>query len=570
MCGIVGLIGPSVAKPGLSQSLAVAIEAIGLRGPDAAGQWVQGRVALGHSRLAIIDLDPRSNQPMESEHWVLCYNGEIYNFRELRTELKSLGHHFDTTSDTEVLLVALAHWGIEGALKRIAGMFAFIAYDKATGFTYAARDQLGIKPLIYAKADDGSVAIASNIPAVRGLLAGATFETNERALASYFVLGGAFTLETCLSGIFRLDAAHCLEISPSGEMRFFKYWHPEYQDDFRMEDLIEIVRQYVISDVPSALFLSGGVDSSFLACVIKEFDCFHLASPEEKYAQIVADRLGRRMVRVEPDLSEYEDDIRGAVAFHGEPMMSVGIPLCVSRRVREHGFKMAISANGADELFLGYSRTPTPEYTPPYLPIYESPSNRFLSQQLRHIFRDSRGFAIPSLEGILPSIQDIFADVTERYRLDGFPASASHRWTELMTYVLSDLNPTLDAASMYHSLEVRVPFLDHRIVQGVLSWDAKLLISPEYGRKAPLKEHLSKLFPPTFFQRRKEGFSIHADRLASISKLGDQALTRSRAQGYVELNPQASSRTYDRDLAYLGNALYAYETWREAALGTLA
>ena len=563
MCGIAGLIGPSVQRQGIDSALAQATLAIGRRGPDATSNWRSEKLLLVHTRLAIIDLDKRSNQPMESKRWVLCYNGEIYNFRELRSELERLGHAFQTMSDTETLLLALEEWGIDRVLSRIAGMFAFIAYDKASGFVYAARDHLGIKPLVYGKTADGSIAIASNIPSVQALVGERQYRANAGALASYFILGGAYTLDTCVEGILRLDAAHCLEISPDGNTRIFRYWSPQFQDDFRIDDLVEIVAQYVIADVPSALFLSGGVDSSFLACVIKELDCFHLSSPEEAYAQTVADRLDRKLIRVEPDLEQYEKDHGEAIAFHGEPLMSVGIPLAVSRKVREHGFKMSISANGADELFLGYARTPSPEYTAPYLPVHDTPSVQFLSQQLRHIFRDRRHFQIPALQAELPSIEELFLTVTERFRLDGFPASASYRWSELMTYVLSDLNPTLDAASMFHSLEVRVPFLDHRIVQGVLSWDASELISPELGRKAPLKKYINRYLPPTFFQREKLGFSIHHDKLATISALGEEALNTARSSGYIHVSNAGVGTSFERDLIYLGNALHGYEKWRD-------
>ena len=540
------------------------MKAIARRGPDGQGTWTQSKVMFGHVRLAIVDPDPRSDQPMQSENWSLCYNGEIYNFRDIRETLEGLGHTFVTQSDTEVLLLSLEEWGIEGSLSRIAGMFAFLAYNKETRQTFAARDHMGIKPLLYARDASGTLFFGSSVTSIQKMCPEANFEINKSALASYFSLGGVHGNQTCYEGIERLDPAHYMEILPNGEITITKYWVPEYQSNFTMDDVISIVREYQIADVPSALFLSGGVDSSFLACVYDDLDCFHLTSPEEPYAQMVADRFGRKLTSVKPDLATYEADVEAATAFHGEPMMSVGIPLAVSREVKNHGYKMAISANGADELFLGYSRTPMPEYSPEYMPLHETTSKRFMVEQLQHIFRDDRNFELSALRDVFPSMRDIYIDSMSAHRLEGFPVSASHRWTELMTYVLSDLNPTLDAASMYNSVEVRVPFLDHRIVQGVLSWDASVLVTPELGRKAPLKRHIAKYFPQTLYQRTKLGFSIHSENLDDISKLSETALKQALDQKMLALHPSTRFGEYERDMIYLGNSLFGFSKWADA------
>lgn len=537
------------------------MQAIARRGPDGQGEWSQGRAMFGHVRLAIVDPETRSDQPMQSETWVLCYNGEVYNFRDIRRDLEALGHKFTTQSDTEVLLLSLEQWGIEGCLARIAGMFAFLAYNKQTGQTYVVRDHMGIKPVLYARDAQGTLFFGSSVTAVQQMCPEAEFTLNKSALASYFSLGGVHGSHTCYNEIERLDPAHYMEITPNGETTVTKYWSPQYQSNFTMEDVISIVREYQISDVKSALFLSGGVDSSFLACVYDDLDCFHLTSPEEPYAQMVADRFGRRLISVKPDLHTYEADVKAATDFHGEPMMSVGIPLAVSREVANHGYKMAISANGADELFLGYSRTPMPEYTPEYMPLHESASKRFMVEQLQHIFRDDRNFTMPALQDVFPSMREIYMQSLAQHRLEGFPVSASHRWCELMTYVLSDLNATLDAASMYNSVEVRVPFLDHRIVQGVLSWDASVLVTPELGRKAPLKAHIAQYFPQTLYQRTKLGFSIHSEKLDNISKLSESALKQAQSSGLIALDGTGRFGEYERDMIYLGSSLFGFSKW---------
>ena len=540
-------------------------ESIYLRGPDAKGTMIGSNFGFVHTRLAIIDLDQRSNQPMESKDWVLCYNGEIYNFETIRKELEPY-QNFKTTSDTEVLLFSLQEWGINKTLQRIAGMFAFLAYNKNEKALYAVRDHMGIKPLLMTRLADGAYCFSSSAASLVTAQKNRTFPVYKPALASYFVLGAPFTRNTVFEGIERVEPATYIKCLPNGRFTTHRYWQPRYQSQFTMDDLAEIVLEYETSDVQSALFLSGGVDSTFLASVTKNLDCFHLTSPETHYAKEVADRFGRKFVSVEPQLTNYEENIQKAITFHGEPMMSCGIPYAVSEEIAKHGYKMAISANGADELFHGYPRTPMPEHTPDYLPLHEAKSYRWFSNQISHIFRDSRNFEIEELKDFIPSLIDIGNDAMQKYYLSDFPPSASHRWFELMTYVLHDLNPTLDASSMANSVEVRVPFLDHRIVEGVLSWNASTLVTCDLGRKAPLKEYLSRYFPISFFHRPKLGFSIHQDSLSSISRLGEKALDRAKKEKYIKFNKGAKFGEHLRDMIYLGSTYYSYETWRDSQL----
>ena len=563
MCGIVGIVIPKGIKPNRDPHASLKLGSISLarRGPDGEGVWHSDRVYLAHRRLAIIDPDPRSNQPIESANWTLCYNGEIYNFKSIKTDLISLGQKFKTSSDTEVLLLALEQWGIAGTLKRIAGMFAFIAYNKANDTTYLVRDHMGIKPLIYSTGSDGSLFAASSVTAIRAMRSDTHFSVEPSAVASYLLLGGTMTDSSCYSGISHLPPATYLEIKSDGSQKAKKYWEPIYQSNYSMDDLISVISEYEMSDVKSAMFLSGGVDSSFLATVFNDLDCFHLVSPEEQYARAVAKRFNRNFVAVAPELSDYEKSVENAINFHGEPLMSVGIPFAVSKAINANGYKMAISANGADELFHGYQRTPMPEYSPSYLPLHEPQNYVFLGQQLAHIFRDNRNFNIPKFSEFLHSIHELGSVAMRTYNLSNFPASASHRWLELMTYVLYDLNPTLDAASMYNSIEVRVPFLDHRVVQGVLSWDASKLVTPTQGRKAPLKERLSKFFPHTLYQRSKLGFSIHSEQLNSISQLSENALASAIDDGFIEIKNGKKFGEYGRDLIYLGSSLYGLNKW---------
>lgn len=569
MCGIGGLMrvdsswSPEVCRDGLRRMG----KSMKRRGPDAEGIAMFDNGGLLHRRLAIMDPTARSNQPMESSGWILSYNGEIYNFKSLRSELQG-AFDFETTSDSEVLLAALEVWGIDKTISRIAGMFAFLAWNKRERALYAVRDHMGIKPLVFGRLEDGGIVFGSSVAAVREVDPDRWVTHDPGALGSFFTLGAPFTISTAFRGIERVPPAHIVRVDRDGSMKSRRYWSPRLRTDFSMEELVSITAEYGQADVPAALFMSGGVDSTFLACAIPDLDCFHLTSPEQKYAENAARIIDRKLVVVEPEFDSYRSDVAGVLGSHGEPLMSAGIPAAVSRAVSESGYKVAISANGADELFFGYPRTPMPEYEPPYLPFHETPSARWFRTQMAQIFRDSRNFDVPEISSSLPDTIELGMSLMLDFHLEGFPPSASYRWLELMTYVLHDLNPTLDAASMYHSLEVRVPFLDHRIVEGVLSWDASRLVTPCDGRKSPLKTHFRHRISPAFFQRPKLGFSIHGEQLEKISHEGPRALDSWRRAGRISVNTKSKFGDVPRDLAYLGSSCLAFDAWSSAHPGT--
>lgn len=567
MCGVGGVYvaasGTLAERP--RKSIEALASSMSRRGPDAKGMYLTDRMALVHTRLAILDLDSRANQPMESEDWVLSYNGEIYNYRELRRELER-SRVFRTTSDTEVLLLAIQEWGLERAISRCAGMFAFLAYEKRQGVLYAVRDRLGIKPLFLTRLKNGTYFFASSPAAIVAALPQEKWREYRPAIASYFVLGAPFTTMSAIEGIERVEPAHYVKINPNGTMTKHRYWEPEFQENFTMDDLIDVVREHQASDVKSALFLSGGVDSTFLASALDELDCFHLISSERRYAQAVAKKYDRHFVQVKPEIGDYVDGITQVCRLHGEPYQSCGIPNAVSKAIAQQGYKMAVIANGADELFHGYPRTPIPEAQPDWLPLHEQKTYRWFHEQLSHIFRDSRNFRLERYGDVTPTLCDIGHNAMEKYRLSGFPPSASHRWFELMTYVLHDLNPTLDAASMANSIEVRVPFLDHRIVQGVLSWSGRDLVTTEFGRKTPLKRWLSQDFPRAFFNRPKQGFSINVDALGDVSAAGSQNFTRMQKSGFIHIDRHNKFGHYDRDLIYLEQSCLVYSIWKSSGL----
>jgi asparagine synthase (glutamine-hydrolysing) len=531
-----------------------------LRGPDASDTKIFKNVGLIHTRLSIMDPAPRSTQPMESNSWILSFNGEIINFIALRTELKK-HHDFETNSDTEVLLYALETWGVEKTLHRVAGMFAFLAYNKATGVLIAARDQLGIKPLYYHKQLDKSVWFASTPATIIESLSTNEWRENSGAIGSFFALGAPFTLESTTSGVMQIPPATYMTIEPDATISFNTYWAPEYQTNFTMDDLLSVVSEYKISDVKSALFMSGGIDSTFLASALKSMDFFHIDSPERNYAQKVARKYNSPLVVVRPDPDDYVKGLETVCKTFGEPLMSCGIPYSVSNEANKRGYKMAISANGADELFFGYPRTPLGT-SQNVLPKFEDYSNLWFSEQVGHIFRDKRHFNISEYQSDIPSLLEVGQSILKSCRLDNFPKSASYRWLELMTYVLNDLNPTLDAASMANSLEVRVPFLDHRVVQGILSWPTDKLCTKEFGRKSPLKAHLNRDFNRTFLNRPKLGFSIDKRILSNIQTKTENVFSTYLDNKFIQFNNKPFSAYYERDKIYLKSIMHIFSIWK--------
>jgi asparagine synthase (glutamine-hydrolysing) len=563
MCGIGGILNPGcIPLEARHQAILDGfVRAMQPRGPDGNGVFVDREAGLAHTRLAILDPDPRSGQPMASGDWVLSFDGRILNHRDIRAELGDRCV-FRTESDAETLLMAIGEWGLDRALKRCAGMFAFLAWNRRERALYAVRDRMGIKPLVMARLDDGSLCFASSTGAMVRATPEVSWPIHEPALASFFVLGAPFTRSTVFAGMERVPPASYLRCAPDGKVTTVRYWKPTPNPAFTVEDLIGVVREHGAADVPSALFLSGGVNSSFLASVM-DLDCIHLRSPETRYAETVAGAFGRGLVCVEPDLAGYREDVSRVVAQHGEPLMSCGIPHAAARAAGRAGYKMAVSAYGADELFHGYPRTPMPGYAPSFLPLHERASCTFLNGQLAHIFRDARHFRMEGANLRPPSLRDIGRRILAEYSLPDFSPSANHRWLELMTYVLFDLNPTLDAASMAAGLEVRLPFLDHRIVEGVLSWPPERLVTARFGRKSPLREHLAGLLPEALFNRPKVGFSLYSPLHEDIASLGPAALARAEASGRLALgkedHPQAG-----RDRICLGSCCFAFEQWQRA------
>lgn len=564
MCGISGII--SIAY-GIDTSILSDVTAMGAvqesRGPDNQGHWADGkRAAFAHNRLAIIDLSPAGNQPMESANWVLTYNGEIYNFREIREKLRrQFDLHFKSDSDTETLLFSIEHIGLEETLESINGIYAFSAFHKPSGKLHLVRDRLGVKPLFYYQ-DEGRFYFAST-PAAIARVAATQWKLDRDALYDYFLLGGICSVRTLFQGIRRLDAASHAVLETDGTLTVSKYWQPRPRSANIAELIADAASIQLVSDVPMAILLSGGVDSSVLSATMRDLDAFHLQSDEEKYARMVAERFGMPFRSVALEAFDKDEVMRDYVTKSGEPAMSAIMPYATCAQMRKEGYTVGISANGADELFFGYSRTPTPGLSPHFFDRWSHEVSSFpgLPEQVRDIYRHPENFSVPGRSGALtlPELTDRVAAETE---LNGFPECARYRWFELQSYVKYDLNPTLDFASMANSIEMRVPFLDHRLVEAALSMSDAELIDSEFSRKAPLKKILSgEGLHPSLWNRPKQGFSLNSKARAAIHNDQVDALRDLVIAGYLRLECRHGSVL--RDWNHLIASAWSFLAWKK-------
>ncbi|MEZ2146726.1 asparagine synthase (glutamine-hydrolyzing) [Bradyrhizobium sp. DN5] len=370
MCGICGFIGRITDKSVTERNLARCVQTLAHRGPDANGSCVTSSFAFAHRRLAIIDLDPRSNQPFLDEELGLAvtYNGEIYNYRDLRRDLLRRGYRFRTESDTEVLCKAFACWGID-SLKRLRGMFAFAIHDQKTGTAFLVRDRLGIKPLYYARVDNGFVFASQpsailHWPRVRSKL-------DPVGLSSFLSYRAIFGERTLFADVRKLQPGTWLKITAQSH-EHARWWDPARLDDSvdcsSLDALIgSAVEEHLVADTRVAALLSGGLDSSILAFELsrqsaQKSTCFTGivcgdAYDESPYAVEVAKSLKLPHVLVRLPAATRLDVVKRLTALRGHPIgMHNEAAMYLLAQAVSHSHKILLTGEGADEIFLGYSR----------------------------------------------------------------------------------------------------------------------------------------------------------------------------------------------------------------------
>ena len=562
MCGIAGIV--SDAARSLESQLAPMIEAQAHRGPDAWGAWSDENCALGHRRLSIIDLSEAGRQPManDREDILITFNGEIYNFQQLRRELESHGRKFRTRTDTEAIIYAYEQWGVD-CLAKLRGMFAFGIWDRKRRRLFLARDRVGKKPLFYAQVGNRFL-FASEL---QGILADREVprDVAPQAIDAYLGYGYVPAPQTAFKGVYKLPPAHYLTLDFNGQgfdKRVERYWSLDYGPKLRIseeeacvalrEKMLDAVRLRMISDVPLGAFLSGGIDSSIVVGLmamvsgakVKTFSIgFNEAAYDETaHARRIAERwqTDHHEFIVEPDALSILPKL---VRHYGEPYAdSSAIPtFYVSQLTRRH-VTVALNGDGGDESFAGYERylanylaermqsipgvTTAARALGRIIPDSINPKSRarharrFLSVASRpmaeryprwlKMFQDE---AKPRLYS--PEFRGMLNGQTDELLKSMFPngvtapidAVDAAMAVDVSTYLPYDLLVKVDITSMANSLEARSPFLDHEVME----FAARLPLEIKFrGKRLKhlLKVAFADLLPPENVNRRKMGFGV--------------------------------------------------------------
>jgi asparagine synthase (glutamine-hydrolysing) len=579
MCGISGEItfggNPDVER------LSRTTDALHSRGPDSAGLFSQGHFAFGHRRLSILDLSAASQQPMlDSELGLgIVFNGCIYNFREIRSELLLKGYRFFSEGDTEVILKSYHAWGKE-CVRRFKGMFAFAVWERDSGRVVLARDRLGIKPLYYTQSSK-SFRFASTLPA---LLAGGDIDRSldPVALHHYFSFHAAVPApRTLLRGVKKLSPATILTIEPDGSKRSETFWTLDigeldcdrHIDDREWVDAVaEALKTAVdrrrVADVPVGVLLSGGLDSSLLVALLSELGqddirTFSIgfesvnghAGDEFRYSDIIAKSFGTNHQQIRIDAKRALGALRGTIQSMSEPMVShdtVAFYL-LAEEVAKH-VKVVQCGQGADEVFGGYS------WYPPFLEVNDP------AEEYQRRYFDWRH---TDLEKLLEP--DYLAEnVSARFVEDFFSkvrsGSAVDKVLELDAEVMLVDDPVkrVDNMSMAFGLEARVPFLDHDLVELAARIPARLKVGA--GGKYVLKEAARRFVPAEVIDRPKGYFPVPAFRylrgpfLEFVADVFSQPAAKQRglyrkafvghmlAEPEAEMSPKGHSRLWQATL----------------------
>jgi len=538
--------------------------AIAHRGPDGQACWLGDDVGLGHARLAIIDLTG-GDQPMwdAAEQMVIVFNGEIYNHRELRAELESKGFTFRTRSDTEVIPAALEAWGIEGGLLRLRGMFAFALYDERRHTLLLARDRVGIKPLYYAQAENGLL-FGSEQKALlaAGVLSG---RVNPAAVHDYLAQGYPMTPATCWGEIDLLEPGTWLEIGPAG-VRKGRYWAWRTCDETTLslraateqtrQALHDALRCHLISDVPLAAFLSGGLDSSLMVAMVSQdllpgLQTFTMGFDDREFdesgiAREVADRAKTDHHEVRMDSGEGDPDLFvRVVTQYDEPF---GDSSClptymVCREMRRH-VKVALSGDGGDEVLGGYVRYVRARQLAA-LSQWRAGSGMvspLVGLIGRHMGRRGHqvakawDFAQLPRRSMLLSLHTYFSEqerlamyrpefaelaLAEGPTVERFARCVSPDESDPVKQLIgaefrmrlhADYLRKVDVASSAHGLEVRVPYLDNALCDLAMTLPTHYMLTAG-GRTKLIARRLAKdLLPHRVAHHAKKGFSIPLDR----------------------------------------------------------
>jgi asparagine synthase (glutamine-hydrolysing) len=579
MCGICGVFHYGPNQHADNAALLAMNQQIVHRGPDDYGTLVDDGTGLAMRRLSIIDLKT-GHQPLSNEDgsvWIV-FNGEIYNHAELREKLIARGHIYRTHSDTETIVHLYEEYGCD-CVQHLRGMFAFTIWDKPRHKLFAARDRLGIKPFYY-RLQDGVFLFGSEIKA---LLAhpGVRAEFNQRVLPEYLAFGYTSTEETFFSGIYKLPAGHTLELADNGCPEIRRYWDLSVADDrdprprsfyiHRYRELLEeAVSSHLMSDVPLGVFLSGGLDSSAIAALTarmrrEPIQTFAVGYAEQTYselpyAKIVADHIGSQHHELQITRRQFFDALPDAIWHEDEPVCwPSSVPLYLLAKLAREHVTVVLTGEGSDETLAGYTRyawtvwnagmdsfyraiTPSALRALIRKQIHSGPLGATLRRKLEHTFlgRDGADWSSFYFDNFFSAFsvaeQARLLSRDFRSRIDSAYAPSMKFWeqssgtmlkrllyTDIHTYLV-ELLMKQDQMSMAGSIESRVPFLDHVLVEFAASIPSSYALKGLEG-KYILKAAVEDILPRSIIYRRKMGFPtpwsgwLHGEQLQELEAL---------------------------------------------------
>lgn len=625
MCGIAGFLdikGRTARSTAIVRAMA---DSLLHRGPDAGDAWTdeEAGIAFGHRRLSILDLSPAGAQPMTSANgrWVITYNGEVYNFPDLKADLEAAGVVFRGHSDTEVIVEGLAHWGVEATLGRLVGMFALAAWDRHDRRLWLARDHLGIKPLYWAELG-GSLLFASEPKAFRPHPAWNP-SLNRDAVASYMRFGYIPGTTSIWQEVQKLSPGTLLSVDAAGRRKISAFWtlenavsagqrepwsdSPEAAVDALNDLLGDAVKRQMVSDVPLGAFLSGGIDSSTVVALMQQHSTrpvktfsigFHEDGfNEAQHASLVAKHLGTdhtelyvqsdQALAVVPHLSEWYD----------EPFAdSSQIPTYLVSKLARADVTVALSGDGGDEVFAGYSRYTYLRQLWRMTGALPRPLRAILSGGVRGVPNsvwDLVGAMLPGglrkthlgaklnrlVDGWNQGPQDLYLRLLSHWvepeavvpgtreipplATDGTLAArlpdilARMQYIDTLTYLPDDILTKVDRSAMAVSLETRVPLLDHRVVE--FAWRFGTDVKERDGAgKWLLRQVLYRYVPRTLVDRPKMGFGVPIDSWLrgplkdwAWSHLAPDAISR-----HGLLDPEPVKALWDRHQSGVENNQY--------------
>lgn len=607
MCGIAGFYNANVDQG----QIGTVIAKLQHRGPDHQGFYSRNDVALIHTRLSIIELSELGSQPFRFENLVLVFNGELYNYKEVRELLKKQGYSFQSNSDTEVLIKAFHCWR-EQCVDHFIGMFAFSIYDERADEIFLFRDRVGVKPLYYSF-QNGVLFFASELKALS--VFDIPKEINLKAVSLYFRFGFVPHHLSIYKSVSKLEPGHFLKISRQG-MTKKKYWNLNQEtiqgrkEDEWLEELepllISAFRYRMVSDVPVGVFLSGGIDSSLLTAILqKHHGGIHSFTigfeesgfDESMYARKVAEHVQTNHMQKVLKLDEARSLLTHFYSIYDEPFADTsGIPMaCVAHMAKDNGMKVVLSADGGDELFGGYTH-------------YQAALNLFRKVSvLPYVFRraisKSTRFLVPpvlrrriyplNIEHKAYAFEEVMAAENPAEFFEAFIANQSlDELAKLMSpasigtmgfsgndlsplqtmmawdfqyYLPDDLMVKVDRATMFQSIECREPFLDHRLVEFAMRIPTELKIKNGKG-KYLLRKLVSRFVPPENVEREKKGFSIPVFAWFSkeLDAMFNQHLSLEKLKAVPFLDASEIQREYRKYLFYkkLGKQYNIEKMWR--------